>query len=110
MSFSTQNTGSSNYENINNVFDKFARNQQFSKLNGQTNNKGYLNQQATTGSLNYQQTNSNNQSTNSGYSHQLMGLPTTTMQSRTNCSSPASNSSITTSKSSPTAGNLASQN
>ena len=98
----------SNYEN---VFDRYARNQQqqFQQLNGgPTSGKGgYLGPAPTGGgSLNYPTTNSNNQSANSGQ-HQLMGLPATnTMhQSRTNCSSPASNSSIT-SKSSPSAGNL----
>lgn len=92
-----------NYENINNMFDRFGRSQQLSS--GQT--KGYLNTSSsstnvnsnlsTTGSLNF----SNNQSATSNSSqHQMMGLPSATnaIQSRTNCSSPASISS----KSSPT--------
>lgn len=109
MAFTNIQTG--NYENINNI-DRSTRNQhQFQQLNGQTSsanstisttNKNYLN---SSGSLNYNQSNNSSQ-------FQLMGLPTTpnnTMQSRTNCSSPASNSSSITTKSSPTtAGNLAS--
>lgn len=95
-----QQSSSGNYENINNVFDRFARNQQFQQLNGQTSdsnsvNKSYLN---TSGSSNYNQSTSSSQ-------HQMMGLPSAnTMQSRTNCSSPASNLSSITTKSSPTTG------
>jgi len=93
LAFTSSQRQAGNYENINNVFNRFQTNPQ---LNGQTSiNKGYLN---TSGSLNY------NQSINSSQ-NQIMGLPSTnTMQSRTSCSSPASNSSSITTKSSPTAG------
>lgn len=103
LAFSNQ---SGNYDNLNSVFDRFARNQaQFQQLNGGQPTKGSGYHAPAGASLSYPTTNSNNQSTNSG--HQMMGLPATNTlhQSRINCSSPASNSSMT-SKSSPSAGNF----
>lgn len=87
---------SSNYENINNVFDRFVKNQQIQMQNQNNQPKGFLN---VSNSLNYNQTANSNQ-------HQIMGLPSNNnIPSRTNCSSPFSSSSITSKNSTNATGN-----